>query len=192
MRAYATSCAHTALKAAASNSFLEQYMLICWQTAQRNTYRKVSLSLICSCASWKQFFHLGKGAKERQGDLFPSFMWTWLSARAELSTTITSTELPNQLYTGKQMSLLYNSSKIVTGSSTHSRHERGCSWDLWQQLRSNKLPLIAQLSRSSLLRKLIQQLVLTPGPQRGCWLHYKTSNEIAVVILNDRVIQLYS
>lgn len=85
-----------------------------------NTYRKESLSLICSCASWSDSFIWGKVAKKRKENVFPSFMWmwTWLCARAELSMTIPTRELPNELYTGKQMSLLYNSSKIVTGSST--------------------------------------------------------------------------
>lgn len=179
------------LHSAAGNSFLEHFMLVWWQTAQRNTYRKESLSLICSCASSSTSFIWEKWAKKGQGDLFPSFMWTWLCARAELSTTITTTDLPNKLYTGKQTTVLYNSSKIVTGSSKAAT-SGDVAWDLWQQLRSNKLPLIAQLSRSCLLRKLIQQLVLTPGPQRGCSLHYKTSNEIAVVILSDRVLQLNS
>lgn len=149
----------------------------------------------------KHFFHFwNKWPKNRQRDVFPSFLWTWLCAHAELTVTITSRELPSELYTGKQMSLLYNSSKIVTGSSicTHYKlpHTADTSgdvaWDLWQQLRSNKLALIAQLSRSCLLRKLIQQLVLTPGPPEGVFRHYKTTNEIAFVILNDRVLQLNS
>lgn len=140
MRTYATSCAHIALKAAAGNSFLEHYILVWWRTAQRNTYRKESLSLICSCASWSPSFIWEKWPKKRQGDLFPSFMWTWLCARAELSTTITTTDLPNKLYTGKQTSLLYNSSKIVTGSSKAATQQtragmlHGISDSSWGQI----------------------------------------------------------
>ncbi len=153
----------------------------------------------------KHFFHFWNKWPKKDKGMFSFFsvdmtLWTWLCARAELTVTITSRELPSELYTGKQMSLLYNSSKIVTGSSIctqyklpHTADTSGdVAWDLWQQLRSNKLALIAQLSRSCLLRKLIQQLVLTPGPPEGVFLHYKTTNEIAFVILNDRVLQLNS
>lgn len=153
-----TSCTHMALNAAAGNSFLEHNIFIWWQTAQRI---QESLSLICSCASWSNSFIWEKWPKKEKEDLFPSFMWmwTWLCARAELSMTMPTRELPNELYTGKQVSLLYNSSKIETGSSTcmqqscHTKQTRagmlhGISWQ--QQLRSNKLPLIAQLSRSCL------------------------------------------
>ncbi len=171
------SCAYGTLKTAAGYSFLEHYILIWWQTTQRTHTGKNNLSLICSCASGSTSFIFEiSDQKIDKGMCFLLFCGHVLCARAELTVTITSRELPSELYTGKQMSLLYNSSKIVTGSSIctqyklpHTADTSGdVAWDLWQQLRSNKLALIAQLSRSCLLRKLIQQLVLTPGPPEGC------------------------